>query len=375
MDVSRQSISSIVNGHQAISREMANRLARMTGHTPGYWLQDDIADQPATSVGRSLLQGVLNDNQIKKAIEDRVIDVDPYDADLVQSASIDLRLGAFIIHADGSVADISGGRSFGLAPMKTINVQTKESIRLPRNIIGRVGPMMSVARFGILLAHGLQIDPGYGGHLEFCLFNGGQKDYPLRSGEAFVSIEFVALSAEPSREKRAPEKDRVDVVKGFGGEATSFECDRLVREALRPFVKVYPRGDGVIAEILDVTEPLRSRTEKIAVENTIEAALVGFREAVDSNHGPLRAKHQAFLSKLAAELYLDADKLKLLADCLGLDMTEHTIKLANKLLTVPKGSSISLEQLASLLKKQIDELVTQLVQYPREDHSFRSATK
>ena len=136
---------------------------------------------------------MLVDHQIHKAIADGLIEIDPLDRDLVRRSSIDLRLSAFVIAAGGETEDMSGGRRFDLEPRQAVNVQTKEYIRLSENLVARVGAMTSVSRYGIMMAHGFQIDPGFKGHLEFCLFNASNKTFPLVSGMPIISIEFTAL--------------------------------------------------------------------------------------------------------------------------------------------------------------------------------------
>ena len=44
LGVTRQTINYIVNGRQPISRDMAGKLARLSGHTPGYWLQFEFEE-------------------------------------------------------------------------------------------------------------------------------------------------------------------------------------------------------------------------------------------------------------------------------------------------------------------------------------------
>ena len=51
--VSRQSINNIVNGRQPISRAMAGKLGRLTGHSSDYWLQSSFPRVPGVSPGRS----------------------------------------------------------------------------------------------------------------------------------------------------------------------------------------------------------------------------------------------------------------------------------------------------------------------------------
>jgi addiction module HigA family antidote len=84
--VSRQSINNIVNGRQPISRAMAAKLGRLTGHTSDYWLRAAFpraaingARAKATKAvtpPRPLGVGVLVNHQIVRAVKDGIIGID-----------------------------------------------------------------------------------------------------------------------------------------------------------------------------------------------------------------------------------------------------------------------------------------------------------
>lgn len=200
--VSRQSINNIVNGRQAISRAMASKLARLTGHSSDYWLRASFPRKQQKRIRpraepRPLGVGVLVNHQIVRAVRDGIIGIDPFDEANVHLASLDLTLDNFVVTADGDRVDIDGER-FLLKGGRTVNVTTREWIELPQDYMGRVGPMTGLAKLGIVTAHGFQIHPGHKGNLQFCLFNAGARDFELRSGDPVISIEIMPLSATPS---------------------------------------------------------------------------------------------------------------------------------------------------------------------------------
>ncbi len=135
--VSRQSINNIVNGRQPISRAMAGKLGRLTGHSSDYWLRAVFPRAPAVSAARGkqapaepqtrpLGVGVLVNHQIVRAVRDGVIGIDPFDEARVQMASIDLTLDDFVLSTEGEKVDISDGQSFVLRGGRTVGVGTKE---------------------------------------------------------------------------------------------------------------------------------------------------------------------------------------------------------------------------------------------------------
>ena len=203
--VSRQSINNIVNGRQPISRAMAGKLARLTGHSSDYWLRSSFPRTKANArgkrgslePGRPLGVGILVNHQIVRAVHDGVIRIEPFDETHVRMASIDLTLDDFVVAADGGKVDISDGQAFILRSGHSVSVGTKEWLELPYDYIGRAGACSALARAGIMASHGLQIGPGFKGNLQFCMFNAGAADFALRGGEPVISVEILPLSATP----------------------------------------------------------------------------------------------------------------------------------------------------------------------------------
>jgi deoxycytidine triphosphate deaminase/addiction module HigA family antidote len=205
--VSRQTINNIVNGRQPISRAMAGKLARLTGHSSDYWLH---ASFPRARAARKLAKsgregawplgvGVLVNHQIVRAVKAGVIEIDPFDEANVRPASIDLTLDDFVITGAGDKVDISGGQTFVLRSGQTVNISTRERIALPHDYIGRAGAVIDLASLGVMTSQGFQIEPGFNGHLRFCVFNAGNNDVTLRAGKPIVSLELMPLSATPAR--------------------------------------------------------------------------------------------------------------------------------------------------------------------------------
>jgi deoxycytidine triphosphate deaminase/addiction module HigA family antidote len=203
--VSRQTINNIVNGRQPISRAMAGRLGRLTGHSSDYWLR---ASFPRARAPRKLVKtvresarplgvGVLVNHQIVRAVKAGIIEIDPFDEANVRPASICLTLDEFVVTTAGDKVDIAGGQPFVLRSGRTVNINTRERIALPRDYIGRAGTVSDLASLGVMTSQGFQIEPGFSGHLHFCIFNAGTDDVALRAGKPIISLELMPLSATP----------------------------------------------------------------------------------------------------------------------------------------------------------------------------------
>lgn len=204
--VSRQTINNIVNGRQPISRAMAGKLGRLTGRSSDYWLRAGFPRKgggarsgvkSTTESTRPLGVGVLVDHQIVRAVRAGIIEIDPFDETHVRPASIDLTLDDFAVTTAGEKVDLSGGQGHILRSRGSVHVSTRERIALPRDYIGRTGVTTKLANLGIMTSQGFQLEPGFKGRLQFCIFNAGGGDVALRGGMPIVSLELMPLSATP----------------------------------------------------------------------------------------------------------------------------------------------------------------------------------
>jgi deoxycytidine triphosphate deaminase/addiction module HigA family antidote len=378
--VSRQSINNIVNGRQPISRAMAGKLGRLTGRSSDYWLRasfarDGIAGKSAgrTPAGneqpdaRPFGVGVLVNHQIVRAVNDGIVDIDPFIEANVQLASIDLTLDDFVITTEGARLDISDGQSFILKVGRTVNVSTREWIEFPRDYIGRVGAMTSLAKIGIMTSHGFQVDPGFQGNLQFCIFNAGGQDFELHSGMPIISLEIMPLSVTPTHDERAAHHlrlaaDRGSVISLFKANV----CDRLIRDAIRDRANVDLVHGGAEAKISGLSIEIADDSADAALSGAVERALDGLktlREHPGAAHDE-RGRYQEFFSEIAERLYFTADHARQAVGCLGFSVDNNDTLIAalrdgkEALLSLPtKSGKISLRHLARQLREEPAELI------------------
>ena len=131
---------------------------------------------------------ILVDWQLLDRIHRGFIKIDPYDPALVQSNSVDIRLGNhFVWYKPGTAvidpynqetvtSDVeeTHADSFILHPGQFILAETLECIELPANIVATIEGKSSIARLGVTLHQtGGWIDAGFRGSitLEMCNVN------------------------------------------------------------------------------------------------------------------------------------------------------------------------------------------------------------
>ena len=131
---------------------------------------------------------LLSDGDIKKAVASGRFVIEPYDEELVQPSSVDVRLDRYFrvfanhrhIAIDPSkqqddlteLVVTKGDEPFILHPGEFVLASTYERVTLPDDLAGRVEGKSSLGRLG-LLTHATAgfIDPGFTGHVTLELSN------------------------------------------------------------------------------------------------------------------------------------------------------------------------------------------------------------
>ena len=155
----------------------------------------------------------MNDAQILEAVRKKELVISDFDEGKLKGASYDLTLGkeALVSNRDQKVVlgpDIASGLTLEAGDFAL--VITSESIKLPMNMAGNIGMRSTLARMGLILLHGMQIDPGFEGHLRFGLYNAAPRRITLDYEDDICMVEFHKLSANAT--KQCPRNE--DLIKG-----------------------------------------------------------------------------------------------------------------------------------------------------------------
>jgi dCTP deaminase len=131
---------------------------------------------------------LLSDNDLRKELESGRLGVDPFDPQMLQPSSIDVRLDRFFRVFDNSrythidpmrqqdelttLVEPVGEEPFVLHPGEFVLGSTFEAVTLPDDLAGRLEGKSSLGRLG-LLTHSTAgfIDPGFSGHITLELSN------------------------------------------------------------------------------------------------------------------------------------------------------------------------------------------------------------
>jgi dCTP deaminase len=156
---------------------------------------------------------VLSDRTIARLLKEGRIEIDPYDAGLLQPSSVDVRVDRYFrvfrnnlypfIDVKQAQEDLTelvevDSEPFILHPGEFVLGSTLERVRLPEDIVGRLDGKSSLGRLGLLI-HSTAgfIDPGWDGHVTLELSNVANLPITIYPGMKIGQLSFVQMT-EPA---------------------------------------------------------------------------------------------------------------------------------------------------------------------------------
>jgi dCTP deaminase len=165
---------------------------------------------------------VLSDGTILQLVEEGRIRIDPWDPELVQPASVDLRLGdsfrVFHNHRASAIdlrqppenlteeVVVPREDSFVIHPGEFCLGRTLEWVELPDDIVARIEGKSSLGRLGLIVhATAGFCDPGWKGTLTLELNNLTRVPIKLYPGLQIAQLSFMTLDRPARRPYGSPE--------------------------------------------------------------------------------------------------------------------------------------------------------------------------
>ena len=153
---------------------------------------------------------VLSDRTIRREVEAGRLVFDPFDPDLVQPSSVDMRAdGRFRVFHNArdpyidvrremegltELVEVGDDEPFILHPGEFVLGQTLERVSLPDDLVGRLEGKSSIGRLGLLI-HSTAgfIDPGFAGNLTLELSNVANLPITIYRGMPIGQISFMRM--------------------------------------------------------------------------------------------------------------------------------------------------------------------------------------
>ncbi|NPB04993.1 MAG: dCTP deaminase, partial [Aquificae bacterium] len=133
---------------------------------------------------------ILSDRTILKLIREGKLRVEPFEEELVQCSSLDLRLGYQIArYRAGGYLDVKnpswkiefetvGDEGFFVQPKEFVLATTLEFVALPPDLTAFVEGRSSLGRLGLFIENAGWVDAGFEGQLTLELYNANS--YPIK---------------------------------------------------------------------------------------------------------------------------------------------------------------------------------------------------
>ncbi len=155
---------------------------------------------------------VLSDRSIRSKIDAGRIVIDPFDADLVQPSSVDVRVDRrFRVFHNArypyidvrqpmdeltELVEVDGDEPFILHPGEFVLGQTLEKVTLPDDLVARLEGKSSLGRLGLLI-HSTAgfVDAGFSGNLTLELSNVANLPITIYHGMPIGQISFMRMDS------------------------------------------------------------------------------------------------------------------------------------------------------------------------------------
>lgn len=156
---------------------------------------------------------ILADVDIRKAVAEGRIGIDPFDEADVQPSSVDLHTDRLFRTFDNhrhpfidvklpmenltDLVEVADDEAFILHPGEFVLGSTLEYIRLPNDLVARLEGKSSLGRLGLLIhSTAGYVDPGFEGHLTLELSNVANLPITIYPGMKIGQISFFGLTSE-----------------------------------------------------------------------------------------------------------------------------------------------------------------------------------
>jgi dCTP deaminase len=164
----------------------------------------------------STATSVLSDGTIRRLVDEGRIRIEPWDAGMVQPASVDLRLGdsfrVFHNHRAAAIdlddppenlteaVVVDEAEPFVIHPGEFVLGRTLEWVSIPDDIVARIEGKSSLGRLGLIVhATAGFVDPGFEGTLTLEITNLTRVPIKLYAGRPIAQLSFMTLDRPAER--------------------------------------------------------------------------------------------------------------------------------------------------------------------------------
>jgi len=150
---------------------------------------------------------MMTDAEIRSAIENREIILDPPDLHRIEPASYDARVGNWAFASSSKErVNLKEKGLLIVEPGEFAILESRERIELDNKTAAQIGLRSEYARRGLLMLSGPQIDPGFIGILVVRLVNLAPKPIALPYEAPFLTLQFFRLAHDVEKPYSGPQQ-------------------------------------------------------------------------------------------------------------------------------------------------------------------------
>lgn len=152
---------------------------------------------------------VLVDKNIKELIEKDLLIITNYKAENLGCVSYDLTISDIIV-------DDKELKEYTLKPQEFVMIRTNEELKMPTNLVGKIGEKNSLLRMGLYVSAPVY-QPGHQTYMFLRVYNMSNKEIKLNENLKIAQIFFETLTEEPeepyNKKKNASFNNEKDYLK------------------------------------------------------------------------------------------------------------------------------------------------------------------
>lgn len=150
---------------------------------------------------------LMSDGEIREALDSKHLKIENFSEPQLQPCSYDARAGKeALVSGRDKLVDLPKENSVTLNAGDFALIMTHELFAVPLDMAGHIGMKSSWARRGLVLLAGMQIDPGFEGHLRLGFYNSSLRRISVDYLDEICTIEFHQL-AKMAEKGIAPNPD------------------------------------------------------------------------------------------------------------------------------------------------------------------------
>ncbi len=150
---------------------------------------------------------MMTDHEIRAAVQNGEIILNPFDDSKVEPASYDARVGMWAFSSSSRERIDLGARGVLIVePGEFAVLECRERVELNNRTVAQLGLRSEYARRGLLMLSGPQIDPGFSGVLVVRLINLAPKPIALPYEAPFMTLQFFRLASATTRPYSGPQQ-------------------------------------------------------------------------------------------------------------------------------------------------------------------------